>query len=97
VIEMATQSTADRLWSDPVHVAALGWALTITLSVLYALCWLATLAAADLPLAHGWLSVFSTAEPGSARSLIDGIVGSVVLAWASALLFGPTYNRLSPR
>ena len=46
-------------------------------------------------LAHGWLLLFSAAEPGSARSLIEGLVASLVFAWIAALLFGWAYNRLS--
>ena len=91
---MVTKSATDPRWSDPVDVVSLGWALSVTLATLYVLCWLAALVAANLPLAHGWLLIFSTAEPGSARSLIEGLVASVVFAWASALLFGPTYNTL---
>lgn len=91
------KSTADPRWSVPVDVVSLGWALTVTFVALYVLCWLAALVAPNLPLAHGWLLIFSIAEPGSARSLIEGIVASVVFAWASALLFGLTYNALSSR
>jgi hypothetical protein len=59
-----TSASTDRSRSDPVHIPALGWALTITLVVLYLLCWIAALAVRELPLAHGWLLLFSTAEPG---------------------------------
>jgi hypothetical protein len=92
-----TSASTDRSRSDPVHIPALGWALTITLVVLYLLCWIAALAVRELPLAHGWLLLFSTAEPGSLRSLIEGSVASVAFAWISALLFGQAYNRLSRR
>ena len=83
--------------SDPVDIPALGWALTITFVLLYLLCWAAALVVPDLPLAHGWLLLFSTAEPGSARSLVEGVVASLVFAWITALLFGWAYNRLSRR
>lgn len=92
-----TRTSTDRSQSDPVDIPALGWALTITLVVLYLLCWIAALAVRELPLAHGWLLLFSTAEPGSLRSLIEGSVASVAFAWISALLFGLAYNRLSRR
>ena len=92
---MVTNPPADPRWSDPVNVASLGWALSVTFVVLYILCWLVALAAPGLPLAHGWLLIFSVAEPGSVRSLIEGVIGSIVFAWASAVLFGLTYNRLS--
>jgi hypothetical protein len=92
---MGTKSTADTRWSDPVDVVSLGWALTVTFVALYVLCWLAALVAPNLPLAHGWLSIFSTAAPGSGRSFIEGAGASAVFAWASALLFGLTYNALS--
>lgn len=84
-------------WTDPVDVMSLGWALTVTFVVLYVLCWLAAVVASNLPLAHGWLLIFSVAEPGSGRSLIEGVIGSVVFAWISALLFGLTYNALNRR
>jgi hypothetical protein len=80
-----------------MDVVSLGWALTVTFVMLYALCWLAALVAPNLPLAHGWLLIFSIAEPGSGRSFIEGVVASAVFAWASALLFGLTCNALSRR
>jgi hypothetical protein len=83
--------------SAPIDIQVLGWALTITFLLLYLLCWAAALAVPDLPLAHGWILLFSTADPGSARSLIEGVVGSVAFAWISALAFGWAYNRLSRR
>jgi hypothetical protein len=83
--------------SDRIDIPALGWALTITFSLLYLLCWAAALVVPDLPLAHGWLLLFSTAAPGSARSLIEGLAASLVFAWITALLFGCAYNRLSRR
>jgi hypothetical protein len=66
-----------------------------TFIVLYVLCWFAALAVPNLPLAHGWLLIFSTAEPGSGRSLLEGLIASLVFAWVSALLFGMSYNRLT--
>ena len=39
-----TRTSTDRSQSDPVDIPALGWALTITLVVLYLLCWIAALA-----------------------------------------------------
>src|SRR5262249_907222 len=91
---MPAKSTINGRWNDPVDVLRLGWSLNVTLVVLYVLCWLAALLAPKLPLPHGWLLFFSPAEPGSGRRLIEGIVGSVVFAWISALLFGLTYNSL---
>jgi hypothetical protein len=91
---MATKP-ADPRWSDPVDVASLGWALTVTFVVLYVLCWVAAVVAPNLPLAHGWLLIFSAAEPSSVRSLIEGVIASGVFAWLSAVLFGLTYNALS--
>lgn len=94
---MATKSATELRWNDPVDVASLGWALTVTFVALYVLCWLSALIASNLPLAHGWLLIFSTAEPGSGRSFFEGVVASVGFAWASAVLFGLTYNALSHR
>ena len=90
-------SASPNRTSEPVNVVRLGWALLVTLVALYVLCWVAALVAPDLPLAHGWLLLFSTAAPGSGRSLLQGVVASAVFAWVSALLFGATYNLLSRR
>ena len=92
-----TNPIPDSRWTDPVDVMSLGWALTVTFVVLYLLCWLAAVVVPNLPLAHGWLLIFSVAEPGSGKSLIEGVIGSVVFAWISALLFGLTYNALRRR
>lgn len=80
---------------EPIDIMALGWALSITLVLLFVACALVALAVPNAPLAHGWLALFTIAPNGSARGFIDGILGSVVFGWVTAALIGVIYNRLA--
>lgn len=81
----------------PMNLMATGWALTGTLVGLFLLCYLAEFIQPTSGLAHGWVDLFAT-DPGNVtRTLIEGIVGSIVGAWAAAVLFVPIYNRLAAR
>lgn len=44
-------------------------------------------------LAHGWLALFSTAEVGSLRNFIDGVVFSIIFGWITAAVLVSIYNR----
>jgi hypothetical protein len=82
--------------SGPVHIPALGWALTVTLILLYVLCFLAALLFPNAALAHGWLALYSTAPVGSVRSLVEATIANIGFAWVAAITFGVIYNRLAP-
>jgi hypothetical protein len=43
------------------------------------------------------VTLFSDTPIGSGRTLVEGIAGSILLAWILAIVFGLTYNRLLPR
>ena len=43
---------------------------------------------------HGWLMLFSTAEAGSLRNLIDGVIFSAFFGWVTAAVLVMIYNRL---
>jgi len=87
---------AETVWKGPVHVVSLGWGLTATFVVLFVICFLAALLFPDVPFAHDWLGLFSTAPMGSAWQLVEGIIWNVVFAWITAVVFGLVYNRLAP-
>jgi len=76
-----------------VHVPALGWSLSLTLVILFLICMMLAIMFPSASLAH----VFSDAPIGSGRTLVEGIAGSILLAWILAIVFGLTYNRLLPR
>ena len=80
----------------PVHIVALGWALTATFLVLYVLCWLAAVLFPNFNLTHAWLELYSTAPAGSVRGLLEGIIWNAVFAWIAAFTFGVTYNGFAP-
>lgn len=75
-------------------IVALGWGFAGALIVLYVLCLVGQLIAPDLPLAHGWLALFSTAPAGSVRGIAEGLIGSAVFGWIAAVALGVIYNRL---
>ena len=92
---MTTIEKTSASWRAAIDIWALGWALSITLVVLFVLCALVATVAPNAPLAHGWLTLFGTAPNGSARNYMEGIVGSIVFGWLTAVLFGVIYNRLT--
>jgi hypothetical protein len=47
--------------------------------------------------AHSWLALFSTAEVGGFRNMIDGIIFSMVFGWITAVVMVSIYNRLVRR
>ena len=79
----------------PVHILALGSALTVTFLMLYVLCWLVAVLFPNLNLTHAWLGLYSTAPVGSVRGLAEGTIWNVMFAWIAAVTFGSTYNRLA--
>jgi hypothetical protein len=81
--------------SAPINVFALGVATSVTLVVLFALCWIVALALPSLGLSHGWINLYTTAPVSSVRALIEGIVWSVVFGWIIAAVLGATYNKLA--
>jgi hypothetical protein len=83
-----------RPWTKPIHVPAASWALAVPLVILFVVCVLAAVLFPNLPLAHGWAGVFSTAPMGSARNLVEGIVGSLLFGWVTAAVFGLLYNLM---
>ena len=79
---------------DPV---AFGWGLSGALVVLLVLCEAAAMIAPGWQLAHTWLGLFSIAEIGSLKNLIDGIVASLLFGWITAVVLVTIYNRLIRR
>jgi hypothetical protein len=83
--------------TSPLDLIATGWALTSALVGLFVLCYVASFVWPMAGLAHGWIRLFATEPDNVVRTLIEGIVGSVVAAWIAALLFVPVYNRVAGR
>ena len=81
--------------SAPINVVALGVAVSVTLVVLFVLCWIVALALPSLNLSHGWINLYTTAPVSSIRPLIEGGIWSVVFGWIIAIVLGPTYNKLA--
>jgi uncharacterized protein YqhQ len=44
---------------------------------------------------HNWLLLFSPAEVGSLRNLVEGIVNGIIVSWIFAAVFTAVYNRFS--
>jgi uncharacterized membrane protein YeaQ/YmgE (transglycosylase-associated protein family) len=80
-----------------LNLMAFGWALSGSLVVLLVLCEAAAMILPGWQLAHNWLMLFSTAEVGSFRNLIDGIISSAVFGWITAVVLVSIYNRLARR
>ncbi|MDO8354727.1 MAG: hypothetical protein Q7T14_14830 [Aestuariivirga sp.] len=83
--------------NSKLNLVAFGWALSGALVVLLVLCEAAAMLMPGWQLAHNWLMLFSTAEVGSFRNLVDGTVSSAVLGWIVAVVLVSIYNRLVRR
>ncbi len=90
-------TVSDPIYRHRIHIVALDWGLAGALVVLYVLCALVQMVVPGLPLAHGWLGLFSTATAGSARSWVEGIAGSLAFGWIAAAVLGTIYNRVAAR
>jgi len=83
--------------SIPLQTIALGWALSATLVVLFAICVVGALTLSDWQASHKWVELFSLAPLTSLRVWIDGIVFSIVFGWISAVALSHVYNGLIRR
>ena len=87
---MANTSVESRLAGWRMAVAGAG-----TLTLLFVLCWGA--AAAGLPAAHMWISLFTTAPVASAAALGEGVLWSVVFGALSGAALAFFYNGFGAR
>ena len=89
--------TVTALKSGPVHIVALGWALTATFVLLYVLCFLAAVIFPNASLTHAWLGLYSTAPIGSVRGLVEGIIWNVVFVMfpAEPMTMWPISTRVN--
>jgi len=79
-----------------LSISGLGWGVSAALVVLFVLCLLAALFL-PMPVAHGWVALFSEAPVGSTRLWVEGLIWSVVAGWLIALVFGTVYNWIVAR
>lgn len=92
-----TLSASRSHGTSPIHLTATGWALTTTLISLFVICYLLSFVWPTSGLAHGWVGLFATNPESAVRTLVEGVVGSAVAAWLTAILFVPVYNWLIGR
>lgn len=80
-----------------LDLMAFGWALSGALIVLLVVCEAAAVILPGWQLTHAWLALFSSAEVGSLRNLIEGIIASAIFGWITAAVLVTIYNRLVGR
>ena len=80
-----------------LDLMAFGWALSGALVVLLVLCEAAAVILPGWQLTHAWLTLFSSAEVGSLRNLIDGVIASAIFGWITAAVLVTIYNPLVGR
>jgi len=69
----------------PINIVAAGTALSAVLVTLYVGCALAELIFPNLPLAHGWLAIFSTGPTNTAGAWLAPVVSASIAPSASSL------------
>ena len=95
-LHSTSASATETRHISPLHLTAMGWALTTALVGLFILCLLSVLVWPTSALAHGWIRLFATEPDNLARTFAEGVLGSAVAAWITTVLFVPVYNRLIP-
>ena len=80
-----------------LDLIAFGWGLSGALVVLLILCEAVAIILPGWQLTHAWLTLFSTAEVGSLRNLIDGVIFSAFFGWITAAVLVTIYNQLIRR
>ena len=74
---------------------AAAFGLAIALVVLFVICAIVEMVAPNLPATHAWIGLFTTAEPGSVRSWLEGVLYSVVFGAVAGSVFVVGYNLIA--
>ncbi len=76
-----------------IELKAFGFGLSAAIAVITILCWVAAIIFPTYQATHNWLMLFSAAEAGSLRNLIEGVINAVIASWIIAVIFTVIYNR----
>lgn len=92
-----TFSGTELQQAKKVGVLRLGFAAGATAGIVYVLCWLGTFVPLSSP-THGYITLFTTALPGSIQALVEGTFWSLLFGALSGALFAVIYNAMpAPR
>jgi hypothetical protein len=86
---------SDTVNRIPLTPAA--WALSAALVATFVLCAGFELLWPDLPVAHGWVGLFTVRSVTSVLGWVEGIVGSVAFGWFFAAIVAWVFNALANR
>jgi hypothetical protein len=89
-------TTLDTSHSGMNGVAA-GWALSAVLVIFFLICAVLAIFWPTSAFGQGWAALFATPPGGTIAGLVEGILGSVAIAWLVAGVFVGVYNRLLSR
>jgi hypothetical protein len=76
-----------------IDLKAFGFGLSAALAAITILCWIAVIILPTYQATHNWLLLFSAAEVGSLRNLVEGVINAVIASWIIAAIFTVIYNR----
>lgn len=86
---------ADKISRIPLQPTA--WALSAALVATFVVCAGFELVAPAIPVAHGWVELFTNRPVTSALGWSEGIVGSIAFGWFFAAIGTWVFNWLSRR
>jgi hypothetical protein len=69
--------------------------LGLTLTTVFVLCALVQAIAPEVRASHMWVSLFTSAESGTLRMWLEGILANLVFGTFAGFLFGHFYNRFA--
>lgn len=73
------------------------WALSAALVATFIVCAGFELVAPELPVAHGWVELFTIRPITSALGWVEGIIGSIAFGWFFAAIATWEFNFLTQR
>ena len=86
---------SDTVTRIPLQPTA--WALSAALVATFIVCAGFELVAPELPVAHGWVELFTIRPVTSALGWIEGIIGSIAFGWFFAAIATRVFNSLTQR
>ncbi|MEZ5827768.1 MAG: hypothetical protein R3D30_06520 [Hyphomicrobiales bacterium] len=83
--------------SDRIPLIPTAWALSAALVATFIACAGFELIAPNIPVAHGWVGLFTLRPVTSGLGWVEGIAGSVAFGWFFAAIGTWVFNALARR
>jgi len=76
---------------------SVGFALAVTLVIVFVLCALAYAVAPGIQASHMWVNLFTAAPLGSVSAWVQGILANLVFGFVAGWVFASVYNKIATK